>query len=127
MNKLDLYHTKGLTQKQRRDLKQQLRKIETFREIVILSMYSLGEVDVYLVEMVSDTLEEAEDLIFNQSSVITIREKEVIDTLTNEYISVMQSIMVAHRNRIFDELEKYGSRLDNIDPGWRMLLPASLD
>jgi len=127
MNTISKYQGKSLTRKQRNRHKRLLRRIEVYRQITLLVMEELRDVDLDIVEMFTETMEEASDLLYKRHGYITSDMQEEFEKFTNEYSQAMLEIMRSHNQRVLHELERQGHRLERIDPDWRLLLPAFSD
>ena len=124
MNELDVYRVSNLSWRERRRYVKHLRQIKVIREITILAMESIASVDLAVMELFSDTLEEAEEIAYQQSGYLTSDEKLRIDELTNDYTENLLEIIRSHNNRVLRELKLRGKRLESIDPDWQLLLPS---
>ena len=127
MNKLASFSRQGLSLKQPGKQQKLLRKMEFYRQLTLLVLDELRDVDLDIVEMFSDTMAEASDLLYGQHGYITLEMQNDFDELTREYSQEMLDILRSHKSRVLYELEKQGRLLERIDPEWRLLLPSSFD
>lgn len=108
-------------------LKRDFQKVEAIQQIITFTLDSLPMVDLEVVALFSNTLAEADDLMFKQTPFLTKGEQQQLKGITEQYLSILQETLRLYHSRVLGELDFQLARLDLLDPQWKLLLPPWLN